>query len=1132
MKTIKKALCVVLSVIMVFGCFSMTGFAAENPQFTYSLRYKSERPDSYNADMVLDMLDEILAEEDIYEEIKITDNIVFEIDLRSVNGLCSTLDEFEDLLDNLLIQAAIAIALGDLKELDFDTWKTGMKRGSQDITILKELIEFLNANGYVISKICDGTLNLGVLKNEVDIKELLGEDGVSGLIKELLIDIVYDGKDVDTNYAKYKDDIDSYIYGDLIGKFADDYLPGFKLDQNSKVKDLICLAAGLVIDTYLIPALEDINIDLANEESEELKALAPWVNLKGSTYNFSGVTVKNNGDFLSQANDIAGAVFSQIIPGYQWKTGSWDMINDNVEGALKYLGVNSGLIPEADSMTFDKIFMEVISIITRNVDLGVYGEGLGECDSLEEVVAVLLMNIAYEEKLNVNYKGDESWEVVAGDLLAGYMYGKFDITDYNGKPYREGGGKDVFEVANYVMNYFIFDKNTAAIAGFSTTKQESVFTKLDKILDYFGENKSVAFETEKFIKGTSGQKGLIDAIFDLDIEEVIRMTAVKAINAAGNVSAVEFIYKTVQYGVNNWAGGKTIFPAYQNKAFTNALSNQNIAKLVKELLTVLNSRKESIVPFALFTAALVMDEEETAVDITEASISDFKATGNRATPTATVKAGDKTLTQGVDFDVITHNKDLGTASATIKGIGLYEGEFDMNYNIIFDDMGDVKVASQSTKSIKFTWDKVAYADKYNVYYIKGGVYTYIKSVTTNSVTVAGLKPGTKYTFKIEPENAVYGKSAATEIKTVTKPDAVSASTIKYTSTDSSVTLTWTKAAGAISYKVDQYIDGNWKEVTAVAKTTATITGLKGNQDYKFRVRSYTRDHDKAIVLGSASAAVTAKTKLGATTLKVASASATSLKLSWSKVDNATGYQVYQYVSGAWKRIKVTTATSLTVSSLKANTKYYFKVRAYAKATSGYVYGPYTQLNPYTNLAKTASAKVSKTTATAATLSWSKVSGAQGYQVWMYTDGKWVRKTNTTSTTATISGLKSGSKTYFRIRAYKKSGSSYIYGDYTSNVTALTLPAAVTGLNVKSSDRKNTSIKLTWTKTTGASGYQVYRYSGGKWVKVATTTSTYYTNTGLKKNTEYKYKVRAYQKVGSTTKYGAYSSVYTVRTRLF
>ena len=151
---------------------------------------------------------------------------------------------------------------------------------------------------------------------------------------------------------------------------------------------------------------------------------------------------------------------------------------------------------------------------------------------------------------------------------------------------------------------------------------------------------------------------------------------------------------------------------------------------------------------------------------------------------------------------------------------------------------------------------------------------------------------------------------------------------------------------------------------------------------------------------------------------------------------------------------------------------------------------------------------------------------------MYTDGKWVRKTNTTSTTATISGLKSGSKTYFRIRAYRKSGSSYIYGDYTSNVTALTLPAAVTGLNVKFSDRKNTSIKLTWKKTTGASGYQVYRYSGGKWVKVATTTSTYYTNTGLKKNTEYKYKVRAYQKVGSTTKYGAYSSVYTVRTRIF
>ena len=1030
MKTFKSVLCVMLSVIIAFSCVSFAGAADEAKQFGYTLKYKSERSDSFNADYMLDELDKILEKENIYEvvDLEVTELV---IDLRSVDNLCKTLD---DLKTDALVQLGKHL-LGDLSDLSFKTWPTGMKRGSKDTTIVKELIEFLYTNRSIISGICDATIDLGVLKNYVDVKDLLGEDGISGMLKEALIDIVYDGGDVDTNYAKYKDDIDSFIYGDLIGKFAGEYLPGFRMDENSKVADLVCLAAGIAIDEYVIPAIKELNIDLAAEEEADLQALAPYVNLKGSTLDFSGVAVKNNGDLLGQVNDIVGAIFKQLVPGYTWQAGSWDKINENIEGAFKYLGTQSGLIADAQSMSFDEIVMEVISIITRNVDLGDYEEGVGECDTLDEVVAVLLMNVAKKEELAVTYKGDESYLVVLGDLLAWFMYDKFDIKDNSGKAYREGGGKDAFEVANYVLNYFLFEKGAATVLGLETTKQADFFTKLDLLLDYFAKDKStgIAFKSKDFLMGTSTQKGLLDAILDLDIETVVGMTAVKAINAAGNVSAVEFIYNSIQYALNNWSGN-TLLPDYQNKAFTNALSNTNIANLVKNLLVVLNSRKDAVVPLAFFSATVAMDDTETSVPVTEATVADFVATGNKATPTATVKLGDTALTQGVDFDVFSENCEPGQATAKVKAAGLYKGEFELPYNIVMGKVGEVKVTYQATKSLKFAWDAVAYADKYNVYLLKSGEFSYIKSVTDPAVTINGLKPGTKYTFKVEAESAAYGKTEGAEVKATTKPDGVKGASITWTATDSTVTLTWTKAAGAISYKIEQYIDGAWKEVTAVAGTTATIKNLKGYTSYKFRVRSYTRDHNKAIVLGAASAAVTATTKLASTSLKVASSTSSSVKLSWSKVNNAAGYQVYQYVSGSWKRIKVTTATSLTVSGLKANTKYYFKVRAYAKASSGYVYGPYAQVTPYTNLAKTASAKVTKTTTTAATISWSKVSGAQGYQVWMYSGGKWVRKTNTTSTSATIKGLKAGTKYYFRVRAYRKSGSSYIYGDYTSNHT--------------------------------------------------------------------------------------------------
>ena len=53
-------------------------------------------------------------------------------------------------------------------------------------------------------------------------------------------------------------------------------------------------------------------------------------------------------------------------------------------------------------------------------------------------------------------------------------------------------------------------------------------------------------------------------------------------------------------------------------------------------------------------------------------------------------------------------------------------------------------------------------------------------------------------------------------------------------------------------------------------------------------------------------------------------------------------------------------------------------------------------------------------------------------------------------------------------------------------------------------------RTTWKKTTGATSYNVYKVVGKKWVKVATVKGTSYTFKGLKKNTTYKFAVKAYK----------------------
>jgi len=71
----------------------------------------------------------------------------------------------------------------------------------------------------------------------------------------------------------------------------------------------------------------------------------------------------------------------------------------------------------------------------------------------------------------------------------------------------------------------------------------------------------------------------------------------------------------------------------------------------------------------------------------------------------------------------------------------------------------------------------------------------------------------------------------------------------------------------------------------------------------------------------------------------------------------------------------------------------------------------------------------------------------------------------------------------------------------------------------------TSVKVSWTKAKKAKGYSLYRRTGrsGKYKKIKQTTKRSYTNGGLKKNTAYYYKVRAYRNVNGRKVYGRYSS---------
>ncbi len=278
---------------------------------------------------------------------------------------------------------------------------------------------------------------------------------------------------------------------------------------------------------------------------------------------------------------------------------------------------------------------------------------------------------------------------------------------------------------------------------------------------------------------------------------------------------------------------------------------------------------------------------------------------------------------------------------------------------------------------------------------------------------------------------------------------------------------------------------------------------------------------------------TAKLALAKVTgVKLGGRAADALRINWTKNASADGYIVEMYQGNKWVRVAKITSNSTTTfkkSGLKALSVYKFRVRAYKMSGSTALYGDYSAtVTARTNPSVMTGAKLSGRAADALRINWSKNVSADGYIVEMYKGNKWVRAakiTNNSTTTFRKAGLKASTVYKFRVRAYKMSGSTALYGNYSATVTARTNPSVVKG--VKIGGKAKDALRVNWTKNTSAQGYIVEMYKGGKWVRVAKITNgntTTFRKAGLAKNTAYKFRVRAYHMSGKIALYGNYGSV--------
>ncbi len=259
-------------------------------------------------------------------------------------------------------------------------------------------------------------------------------------------------------------------------------------------------------------------------------------------------------------------------------------------------------------------------------------------------------------------------------------------------------------------------------------------------------------------------------------------------------------------------------------------------------------------------------------------------------------------------------------------------------------------------------------------------------------------------------------------------------------------------------------------------------------------------------------------------MKAVSASYNSIKVSWSAVSGAGGYEVWYSVGSGYYRMATVSGTSSTSSKLTTGRRYYFKVRAYRTVSGTRVYSSFTQAVsaipvPATPLAP----KAASTSYNSVKLAWKAVAGAGGYEVWRSASSTGIyQRVATVSGTSSISTkLTTGKRYYFRVRAYRTVSGKKVYGAFVSAVSAIPVPSSPAA--PKAASASYNSIKLTWKAVTGAGGYEVWRSasSTGTYQRVATVAGTTSTSSKLTTGKRYYFKVRAYRTVSGKKVYGAF-----------
>ena len=202
-----------------------------------------------------------------------------------------------------------------------------------------------------------------------------------------------------------------------------------------------------------------------------------------------------------------------------------------------------------------------------------------------------------------------------------------------------------------------------------------------------------------------------------------------------------------------------------------------------------------------------------------------------------------------------------------------------------------------------------------------------------------------------------------------------------------ITLNWGAIPGAAKYRVYRASDDGkkWVLQSTVTGTSYTDKNVKLGKSYKYTLRAENGSNLSAYV----KTGWTVQYTLATPNVSKITTSNNSIKIQWGAVSGAEGYRVYRKAAGAtkWTQIAKVNGTSYTDKNVKAGSVYTYTLRAY----KGNTLSAYEKSGWAGVILKTPTVKIANAS-NGVKVSWSKVSGAEGYTVYSSqydtNTGKW------------------------------------------------------------------------------------------------------------------------------------------------